>query len=283
MPAQDAPPSTCRTVATLKAAGPRFPESSGLPVGNDPGCAPLALLTRSGHFRSTERHWARNLGGMSIDVPLQCACGAVTGVSRGVTPANACRLSCRCDDCQVYAHYLRRADTILDVHGGTELFYSTQARISIATGREQLRTVRLSPTGMLRVFTGCCRTPVVHVPSPRIAFVGIPHLFMQQGPSSPSKDEALGTRIHKLQGRFGRGPLADDVHPGTPFALALWGMSRMLWHTLRGLHVPSAFHDASGAPVVAPEVLSAAEVERLRAYLPTPALPARAALTAGCS
>jgi hypothetical protein len=245
--------------------------------------APLASLTPSGHFWSTERRRARNLAGMSIDVPLECTCGAVAGLVRGVTPANACRLSCRCDDCQVYAHYLRRADAILDVHGGTELFYSTQARLSIATGREQLRTVRLSPTGMLRVFAGCCRTPVAHVPSPKIAFVGIPHLFMRQGPSAPSKDEVLGPRIHELQGRFGRGPLADDVHPGTPLALALWGGSRMLWHTLRGLHVPSPFHDASGVPVAEPEVLSAQELERLRACLPTPALPARAALSEGCS
>jgi hypothetical protein len=219
---------------------------------------------------------------MPIDVPLGCTCGAVAGLVRGVTPSNACRLSCRCDDCQIYAHYLRRADTITDVYGGTELFYSTQARITIDAGRDQLRTVRLYPTGMLRVFAGCCRTPVAHIPSPKLAFVGIPHLFMRQGPGLPSKHEVLGPRIHKLQGRFGRGPLADDVHPGTPLSLTLWGMSRMLWHTVRGLHVPSPFHDGSGEPVAEPEVLSAAELERLRAYLPTRS-PARTPLSEGCS
>jgi hypothetical protein len=220
---------------------------------------------------------------MPIDVSLGCTCGTVAGLVRGVTPANACRLSCRCDDCQIYAHYLRRADAVLDIHGGTELFYSTQARISITAGAEQLRTVRLYPTGMLRVFAGCCRTPVAHVPSPKLAFVGIPHLFMRQGPSFPSKDEVLGRHVHKLQGRFGRGPLADDVHSGTPLALTVWGMSRMLWHTARGLHVPSPFHDASGGPVHEPEVLSAVARERLRAYLPSATLPARGARAEGCS
>src|SRR5688572_9314938 len=118
---------------------------------------------------------------MPFDVPLECICGTVAGVVRGVTPANANRLSCMCDDCQIYAHYLRRADVILDSHGGTDLSYATQARISILKGREQLQTVRLSATGILRVYAGCCRTPVAHVPSPKLAFVGIPHLFMDHG------------------------------------------------------------------------------------------------------
>jgi len=30
---------------------------------------------------------------------------------------------------------------------------------------------------MLRLYAGCCRTPVANIPSPEIAFVGISHSF----------------------------------------------------------------------------------------------------------
>jgi hypothetical protein len=40
--------------------------------------------------------------------------------------------------------------------------------------------LRGSPqAAILRVYTACCGTPVAHVPSAKMAFVGIPHLFMR--------------------------------------------------------------------------------------------------------
>src|SRR5688572_11419007 len=85
------------------------------------------------------------LAAMPIDVPVSCTCGAVAGFVRGVTPVNSRRLSCMCDDCQVYAEYLGRADEILDRHGGTDLSYATQNRVQVVEGHEQLRGVRLYP------------------------------------------------------------------------------------------------------------------------------------------
>lgn len=79
---------------------------------------------------------------MPADVAIGCTCGAFTGVIRGVTPANARRLVCICDDCQVYARYLRRGSEVLDAHGGTELIYATQNRFSLSTGRERLLSSR---------------------------------------------------------------------------------------------------------------------------------------------
>jgi hypothetical protein len=221
---------------------------------------------------------------MPFDVPLACICGAVAGVVRGVTPANANRLSCMCDDCQVYAHYLRRADLILDSHGGTDLSYATQARVSILKGREQLQTVRLSATGILRVYAGCCRTPVAHVPSPRVAFVGIPHLFMDDGASSHSRDEVLGPLVHRLQGRYGGGELPEGAHSGTPLSLTVRGLSRMFWDSVRGQQTPSPFHEgARQTPVAIPTVLSPAEIELLRTHLPPSRLSVRTGLASGCS
>jgi hypothetical protein len=221
---------------------------------------------------------------MPFDVPLMCTCGAVAGVVRGVTPANANRLSCMCDDCQVYAHYLGRADAILDSHGGTDLSYATQARVSILKGREQLQAVRLSATGILRVYAGCCRTPVAHVPSPKVAFVGIPHLFMDHGPSSRFRDEVVGPLVHRLQGRYCRGELPEGAHSGTPLPLLVRGLTRMFWDSVRGQQTPSPFHEgAANTPVAVPIVLGSTEIELLRAYLPPPRRSVRDGLASGCS
>jgi hypothetical protein len=202
-----------------------------------------------------------------------------------VTWANSRRLACLCDDCQIYAHYLGRADVILDAHAGTDLSYATQARVEISKGRERLQAVRLRESGMLRVFAGCCRTPVAHVPSPQLAFVGIPHLFMRHGPGAASRDEILGPLVHRLQGKFGRGELPEGTYPGTPAKLWVKAMFSVLWDSACGRQRPSAFHDAAtNTPLVRPTVLRSAELEALYAQLgPRGARQLQSGVTVGCS
>jgi hypothetical protein len=220
---------------------------------------------------------------MAVDVTLGCSCGAVSGVLLAVTPQNSSRLSCMCDDCQLYAQFLGRLD-ILDASGGTDLSYATQARVRITDGSQLLRAVRLSSTGILRVYTACCSTPVAHVPSPRIAFVGIPHAFTRFQFQSFTRDQAFGPLIHKLQGRFCRGELPPGAHFSTPVHLQLRASLRILWDSVRRQHIPSPFHVGTPLlPVVEPRVLSPLEVARLREYLPTPTAPAAPRFARGCS
>ena len=202
---------------------------------------------------------------MPLDIPLSCTCRAVTGLVRGVTWANSRRLSCMCDDCQVYAEYLGRAHELLDAHGGTELSYATQSRVEIATGRERLRAVRLYAKGILRVYAECCNTPVAHVPSATMAFVGIPHLFMRGGPGGLTRDAVLGPRVYRFQARYCRGAMPEGSHPATPLGPAARAMLSVAWDSLCGRHRPSAFHDAaSGEPLMPVTVLSSTEWARLR-------------------
>lgn len=171
-----------------------------------------------------------------------------------------------CDDCQSYAHFLGSADTLLDAHGGTELSYATQSRVTIERGLERLQAVKLSEKGMLRFHASCCRTPVANVPHPKMAFVGIPRPFMQH--DAVLRDEVLGQLCRRFQGRFGRGELPKGAHLGTPVFPWLAAMIAVTWDSLTGKHSPSPFHDASGNPVVAPRTLTPTEREALRASLP---------------
>jgi hypothetical protein len=203
---------------------------------------------------------------MSVEIALECACGSISGRVIGVTRRNSRRLACLCDDCQLYAHFLGSADTMLDANGGTELSYATQSRVFIERGLERLEAVKLSEKGMLRFYASCCRTPVANVPHPRMAFVGIPRPFMQHSPAE--RDEVLGTLRRRFQGRFGRGELPPGAHLGTPVLPWLAAMLSVTWDSLTRKHSPSPFHDASGHPIVAPRTLTPTEREALRELLP---------------
>jgi hypothetical protein len=90
---------------------------------------------------------------MTVDVPIRCSCGALRGFARGVSRNNGRRLACYCDDCQSFAHFLGRADDVLDAHGGTDVFSMTLAHLEITEGADQLACVRLTAGGMFRWYT----------------------------------------------------------------------------------------------------------------------------------
>jgi Family of unknown function (DUF6151) len=108
------------------------------------------------------------------------------------------------------------------------------------------------------VYAGCCRTPVAHIPSPKIAFVGIPHLCMRHGPLGESRDVMLGPLVHRLQARYCRGERPEGAHLGTPVRLRAGGLVKIAWDTLRGRQRPSPFHEAGAdSPAVVTTVLGA--------------------------
>ncbi|HVH99699.1 MAG TPA: DUF6151 family protein [Enhygromyxa sp.] len=203
---------------------------------------------------------------MSRDIPLRCACGSVTGVASNVDPDRGNRVVCMCDDCQAYAHWLDRADAILDPNGGTDVFQLLPAQVRITAGHEHVRCVRLSDKGLMRWYAGCCKTPIGNtLASPRGPFIGVPHTFWDHASDGRSRDEALGPILSRTQARYGKPPLPPDSHPSGP----LWLIARFGWQLLRGLftggYKPSPVFDASGKPIVEPTIVSPDDRERLRA------------------
>ena len=199
---------------------------------------------------------------MSSDVSLRCSCGTVRGLARGVSRTNGNRIVCFCDDCQSFAHYLKRADEILDTHGGTDIFQMAPARVEITSGAEQLRCLRLTENGLHRWYVDCCKTPVGNTLATRqIPFVGLIHSFMDHQGVGRSRDEALGPVRARVMGRFARGDRSTlEAHDTRPLSLLPRLLSLWLSARLRGEHEPSPFFDsATGATVVTPVVLTEAE------------------------
>ena len=174
------------------------------------------------------------------------------GVDAGV------RVICYCDDCQAYAHALGRAD-VLDVHGGTDIWQTRPAAVTLTTGIEHLRCLRLSPKGMLRWHTACCSTPIGNgMTSSRVPFIGIVGAMMDH--SAAPRDELLGPP-HKFMGRFAKGGLPPGAASKATVGFGVSLVGFMLRGLVTGGHRPTPFFDRSGAPVVIPRVLSVAERE----------------------
>jgi hypothetical protein len=182
----------------------------------------------------------------------------VRGVARDVSPSSGNRLICYCDDCQAFARFLGHAE-IMDSAGGTDIFQMAPARFEIAHEADALRCLRLSPKGLFRWYTDCCRTPVGNT-LPRFPFVGVIHSFMDHAGDGRSRDEVLGEPLGAIHVRFALGALP----PGAPRKASLGVIGRsarmMLGWWVGGLGKPTPFFEpGTRAPRVAPRVLTASE------------------------
>lgn len=190
-----------------------------------------------------------------VDISLECRCGALKGVVAGGVAGP--RMICLCDDCQAYAHYLRRSGDILDANGGTDIFPVRPANLDITQGIENLKCVRLSGRGMFRWYAGCCNTPVANsMPSPKFPFAGVFHLLVKQGDAGPVRA--------RVQGKHGIGTLPEGTLQTVSPGVILRTLAFLLPGFIRRQHRPSPFFDDAGRPIVEPYVLPRIERESLR-------------------
>lgn len=187
---------------------------------------------------------------MATKLQLRCNCGALKGYVAGATPENGNHVVCYCDDCQAFARWL--GTPIMDDRGGSQIYQTTPAQIHLTEGSEQLRLLRLSPKGLLRWYSACCRTPVANmIANPKSPFVGLISSFIED----PSQ---VGPVVAKIQGRYARGGCPEGVHPRAPLSL-IWRsvvfLGKGWWN---GASQPSPFFQ-NGQPIVEAQILSKEE------------------------
>jgi hypothetical protein len=81
-------------------------------------------------------------------------------------------MTCYCSDCQAFLHQLERAD-LLDAQGGSDIVQVAPAAITFLQGSGEIVGLRLTPKGLYRWYSRCCRTPLGNTLGPAIPFVGI--------------------------------------------------------------------------------------------------------------
>ena len=199
---------------------------------------------------------------MSTELELRCACGTVRGVVAEASASTINRAVCYCDDCQTFARFLER-DDVMNAQGGTDIVQVAPSRLRFVAGQDQLRAVRLSPKGLLRWYTACCKTPAGNMlPSARSPFVGIPTRFVV--PQGSALDAAVGPSRGGLHGRFAIGGCPEGVAPKVGLGLMVRSVGWFLGNVVRGRHTPSPFWTASGEPVAKPTVLTLEQRTELR-------------------
>lgn len=199
------------------------------------------------------------------DAVLRCRCGEVEGRVTNASPKTVNRVICYCDDCQAFAHYLKRAD-LLDANGGSDIIQVAPNTVTFQRGEDRIRGMRLSPKGLYRWYASCCGTPVGNTVSPAIPFVGI----LAQSFTAP--DEAFGKPTGGILGKFATGtPPPGTVKPN--LKLLAGAIATILGWRIRGKAWPHPFFDrASGKPRSEVTVIPREERDALRALCgPKPA------------
>jgi Family of unknown function (DUF6151) len=190
-----------------------------------------------------------------MDHPLQCTCGTLKGTVSH--PERVNRVVCYCRDCQAFAHFLGRAADILDAKGGTDIVQTIPANVTFTAGRDVLACMRLTEKGTLRWYAKCCNTPIGNtVADIRVPFLGLIHTCLDN--ANQSLDESFGpVRMWS----FTKG--AKEPVKSHPVALVS-GILRFITMVLRARMNGSyrrtpLFSVDTGAPIVAPKILSPSE------------------------
>lgn len=186
---------------------------------------------------------------------IQCDCGKFRAELTQFPKNTPGRLICYCDDCQAFAHYLKRPD-LLDENGGSEIIPAYPADIKIIAGKELVKCVRLHSKGLYRFFTSCCFTPIANT-DPIRPWAGIlRRMYVNKDPTK--LDRELGAVKSSIMGKHAKGTPPE----GTPQTFDFKGMVTVLPFIIKGKIFgkakPSPFFD-KGESIVEPKVLTSDE------------------------
>jgi len=191
--------------------------------------------------------------------PLRCRCGHLQGsvshpeaVNHGV---------CYCRDCQAFAHFLGRADDVLDSLGGTAVIATQPSHVRFTQGQDALACMSLTDKGLLRWYARCCNTPIGNTQrSPGMPFVGLVHSCL--GGSGPGLEQSFGPVRMRVNLKGAKG--TPKGMPVSTFFSVLRFMASLAGARLSGSHRQTPFFNAAtGTPVAVPQVLTRAERERV--------------------
>jgi len=195
--------------------------------------------------------------------PLQCRCGTVRGYLSHTAGVNRC--VCYCRDCQAFAHFLGKADEILDAQGGTDVVQTRPANLTFTQGQEALACMRLSPKGLLRWYAACCNTPIGNtVADYRVSFVGLVHSCLEG--NGASLDQSFGPVRARVNTKSAKGAVPSG--PSGMMSAILRLIVLLARPLVDGSYKRTPFFSAdTGAPIVTPKVLSRSERGELSARI----------------
>ena len=177
---------------------------------------------------------------MSKTVELECLCGTVKG-HINVVPKSFFHVQCICCDCQNFASYLKNQESILDEHGGTELFQTYPNNMVLTEGKNNVTAIKFGEKGIYRWHTTCCNMPIANtMNSSKMPFIGVSVKLMKFA-DEEAKIKALGPITLKAFGKYSIGEMPKDAHAKFPLSF----MPKIIAFMLKGIigkkNTPSPF------------------------------------------
>ncbi len=208
---------------------------------------------------------------MTTVAMARCRCGTVEARVTEASPGTVNRVVCYCDDCQAFAHHLGRAD-LLDRNGGTDIVQMAPSTITFTKGHQNLVGLRLSPKGLYRWHTACCKTPMGNTVGPQLPFVGfVAQSFDHDGQHA---DQVFGKPIGAILGKYAIGEVPAKSR-GMPLGLVARAVWKVLGWKLTGKTWPHPFFArGTGAPLYPVHVITREERDALRALCGPRPVPA---------
>lgn len=190
---------------------------------------------------------------------LQCTCGKVRGTVETAGFYNRCL--CYCKSCQAFAHFLGKADEVLDPQAATSVLQVPPSAVSFSAGEEEIACMSLKPGGLLRWHTKCCNTPIGNTPANyKLPFVGLIQNCLRP-PAGSSFDESLGPITMKVNTDAAKGPAKPEASSALRI---MFRFAPVLLKTrLSGNYKKTPFFSPDGNPLRVPAVLSRDEYSRL--------------------
>lgn len=195
---------------------------------------------------------------MAYDLDITCSCGEVRGTVSNVNPRSVNRLICHCDDCQAFARYSGRPQEELDANGGTEICQTSAGAVSFQTGEDKLAALKLSPKGILRWHTTCCRSTMCNTLAGRaMPFVGIMRNRLSPKADGVAFEDIVGPLRGRVHLKFATGVVQSIEPEEVSLFRQVPRMAKiMLKGWLRGDHKRSPFFDAEGNPLKTPILIA---------------------------
>jgi len=190
--------------------------------------------------------------------PLRCQCGTLTGLVS--EPHRACRGVCYCKDCQAFARYLGKADTVLDAMGGTDIVATLPKYVSFSSGARSLACLSLTDQGLLRWYASCCHTPVGNTLRDfRVPYVGLVHACL----GTPAAIEAsFGPVRLRVNTKSAKG--RPKSMPASTAAALLRFAPTVLLTRLDGSYKVTPFFTVDGISIAQRKVLTSVQLEAAR-------------------
>jgi len=196
-------------------------------------------------------------GDVSMKHLISCDCGSFQGEVIDCTVG--VRAVCYCKDCQIFAAYLGKTDTILDQVGGTEVVGLRHSNIRLIDGAENLRCISLNSKGLLRWYTNCCKTPIGNTPRNfKVSHIGLIHNCIEG--TSSDLEKSFGPIKLRVNTHSAKKPVKALKASLSLVAQYLLSIAKQL---LSNRYKSSPLFSESGEPLVEVRVLTKEQHKKL--------------------